>query len=227
MELCRFCSSNTVIKSGFVRKKQRYRCNDCGKHFIVGLSSRGVPAQVKIQALLLIKEGLGFRSTARILQVSLTAVLNWLKSNDQTNCGSTNNPRYQRNRRGGNWWNVALHSKKRRKIWIWFAIARATRRVIAFEIGSRGKKTLKRLLVKLSIYKIRLFCTDHWKIYRALIPAEKLLQSQKETCIVESLNCNVSHYLARFSRRSRCYFKSPLMVEFTCYLLFENHLTIC
>ena len=80
MELCRFCSSNTVIKSGFVRGKQRYRCHDCGKHFIVELSSRGMPTQVKIQALLLIKEGLGFRSTARILQVSLTAVLNWFKS---------------------------------------------------------------------------------------------------------------------------------------------------
>lgn len=75
--------------------------------------------------------------------------------------------------------------KKRRKIWIWFAIARAPRRVIAFEIGRRGKKTLKCFLVKLSIYKIKLFCTDHYKIYRALMPVEKLLQSKKETCIVE------------------------------------------
>lgn len=42
---------------------------------------------------MLIKEGLGFRSTARILQVSLTAVLNWFKKqsiNDQTNCRPAN-----------------------------------------------------------------------------------------------------------------------------------------
>lgn len=112
--------------------------------------------------------------------------------------------------------------KKRRKICIWLAIACTTRRVLALEIGSRENK---RLLAKLSIYKTRLFCTDHWKIYRALIPAEQLLQSKKETCKVE-LNCNVKHYLTTFRRRSCCYSKSPVMVELPCYLLFENHLTI-
>jgi insertion element IS1 protein InsB len=116
--------------------------------------------------------------------------------------------------------------KKRRKIWVWFAVARVIRKVIAFEVGSRGKKTLKRLLAKLSVFNIRLFCTDRWKIYRALIPADRLIQSKRETCLVESLNCNVRHYLARFRRHSRCYSKSPLMVVLACYLLFENHLTI-
>lgn len=79
MELCRFCHSDLVIKSGFVRDKQRYKCKLCSKHFIVNLSPRGIAPQVKIQALLMIKEGMGFRSTARILGVSLTAVLNWFK----------------------------------------------------------------------------------------------------------------------------------------------------
>ncbi len=80
MEICWFCLGSEVIKSGFVRKKQRYKCKGCSNHFIVDLSPRGIPAQTKVQALLLTKEGLGFRSTARILQVSLTAVLNWFKN---------------------------------------------------------------------------------------------------------------------------------------------------
>jgi transposase-like protein len=80
MEICRFCLGRVNIKSGFVRGKQRYKCKECGKHFIVELSARGIPAQTKVQALFLLKEGLAFRSTARILNVSLTAVLNWFKN---------------------------------------------------------------------------------------------------------------------------------------------------
>ena len=79
MEACRFCYGEVVIKSGFVRGKQRYKCKTCGKHYIIDLAPRGVAPQIKIQALLMIREGMGFRATARILGVSLTAVLNWFK----------------------------------------------------------------------------------------------------------------------------------------------------
>jgi len=89
-----------------------------------------------------------------------------------------------------------------------------------------GKKMLKRLLRKLSIFRIKKFCTYHWKIYRCLISKDKLTQSKKQTTIVESINCNVRNYLARFRRRTRYYSKSHLMVELACYFLFENHLTI-
>ena len=71
-----------------------------------------------------------------------------------------------------------------------------------------------------------MFCTDRWKIYRTLIPSDRLTQSKKETYTVESLNANVRHYLARFRRCTRCYSKCPLMVELACYLLFEKDLTI-
>ena len=114
--------------------------------------------------------------------------------------------------------------KKQRKVWIWTAIDRRTRKLIAFESGSRGKKTLKRLLVKLSKFNIKKFCTDYWKVYKSLIPNEKLIQSKKETYTVESINCNIRHYLARFRRRSRCYSKCPTMVELSMWFLFERDL---
>ncbi|WP_106874660.1 IS1 family transposase [Candidatus Phycorickettsia trachydisci] len=60
--------------------------------------------------------------------------------------------------------------KKQRKIWIWFAFYRATKKFLVIQAGSHGKKALRSLLSKLDRYKIRVFCTDHWKIYRSLIP---------------------------------------------------------
>jgi transposase-like protein len=33
---CKFCESEDIAKNGFVRGKQRYICNDCGKTFTLG-----------------------------------------------------------------------------------------------------------------------------------------------------------------------------------------------
>ena len=74
--------------------------------------------------------------------------------------------------------------KKTAKLWVLFAVHRASRRIVAFEIGSRGAKALKRLLAKLSLYNVRLFTADEWSVYRKLIPANRLIQSKKGTYTV-------------------------------------------
>ena len=33
---CKNCKSETVVKSGIVRGKQRYKCKDCGYNFVIG-----------------------------------------------------------------------------------------------------------------------------------------------------------------------------------------------
>jgi len=77
---CRFCFSNNTIKSGQVRRKQRYKCKSCGKHFINDLVCRGVDPSIKLQALALVKEGVAVRAIARLIKVSLSAVLKWFKN---------------------------------------------------------------------------------------------------------------------------------------------------
>jgi len=47
MPECKNCKSKKVIKSGKVREKQRYKCKECGYHFVVG----GRADERKIQAL--------------------------------------------------------------------------------------------------------------------------------------------------------------------------------
>ena len=118
-------------------------------------------------------------------------------------------------------------SKKQCKIWLMLAVDRKRRRVIAYEVGSRSKATIRKMLAKLSAYRIKKICTDKWKIYRALIPQDQLVQSKKETYTIESINCNVRHYLSRFRRKTRCYSKSVYMVKSVVSILFENHLLPC
>jgi transposase-like protein len=77
---CRFCNSEKYVKHGLARGKQRFLCKKCNKHFVVDLAERGYSIDIKIKALLLLKEGLGFRATARYLKISNTVVLKWFKN---------------------------------------------------------------------------------------------------------------------------------------------------
>ena len=40
---CKECQSDTIVKNGIVREKQRYKCKSCGCNFIIG-DSRINPA---------------------------------------------------------------------------------------------------------------------------------------------------------------------------------------
>ena len=121
---------------------------------------------------------------------------------------------------------MALHAQKKRKLRIWIAIDRYTQEVLAFSIGSRGKKAFKALIKQLKRYSVGHFASDDWKIYKGLSSKKRLI-GKKHTTQIESLNANVRHYLARFKRRTRCYSKCPKMVELSLFLLFFKDLFKC
>ena len=76
---CKKCQSNKYVKNGFDKGKQRYKCCECGYNF-TDTPQRGYPPEIKLQALHLYLEGVGFRAIARFLKVSNVAVLKWIKA---------------------------------------------------------------------------------------------------------------------------------------------------
>ena len=60
---------------------------------------------------------------------------------------------------------------------------------------------------------------DYWKSYKEIVPAERLVQTKKETYTIESYNGQIRHFLARFRRRTKCYTKSIEMMELSLKLL--------
>ena len=61
--------------------------------------------------------------------------------------------------------------------------------------------------------------TDHWKPYEKFIPQNKHVQSKAETFTVEGYNSLFRHFLARMRRKSKCYSKSIVMLEYSILLL--------
>ena len=68
---CPHCYSNNIIKSGKSSTgKQRYRCKHCQKRFITDYTYKAYLPNSDTKITQLTKEGLGIRSTARILGIS-------------------------------------------------------------------------------------------------------------------------------------------------------------
>ena len=76
---CPKCQSIEVVKNGKAQGKQRYKCKSCSLQF-TRLTHRGRPAQEKAMAVTLYTLGLSIRAIARLIGVSPTAVLKWIKT---------------------------------------------------------------------------------------------------------------------------------------------------
>ena len=76
---CPKCQSREVVKNGKVQGKQRYKCKSCSLQF-TRLTPRGRPAQEKAMAVTLYTQGLSIRAIARLIEVSPSAVLTWIKT---------------------------------------------------------------------------------------------------------------------------------------------------
>lgn len=74
---CPKCKSTHHIKAGIVGGRQRFCCKNCDFKYTV--SMRGKSPEIKLIALRLYLEGLGFRSIGRMLKVSQVSVMNWIK----------------------------------------------------------------------------------------------------------------------------------------------------
>ena len=76
---CPKCQSIEVVKNGKAQGKQRHKCKSCSLQF-TRLTPRGRPAQEKAMAVTLYTLGLSIRAIARLIGVSPTAVLKWIKT---------------------------------------------------------------------------------------------------------------------------------------------------
>jgi len=80
---CSRCEDPGAVKAGFARGQQRYKCKSC-HYFFIEADRRKYPREVKIRAIQLYLEGLGFRAIERLLGVSDTTVLLWVRDLGKT-----------------------------------------------------------------------------------------------------------------------------------------------
>jgi insertion element IS1 protein InsB len=118
-------------------------------------------------------------------------------------------------------WSFVL--KKANDFWIWIALCRKTRQVIAYAVGDRSKRTCQQLWEAIPQGYRQGHCeTSFWAAYAAVIPEEQHSAVGKETgetAHVERWNNTLRQRLARFVRMTLSFSKCVLMHE-ACLLLF-------
>jgi insertion element IS1 protein InsB len=101
-------------------------------------------------------------------------------------------------------WSFVL--KRANKRWVWIALARATRQVVAYVIGDRSRATCQKLWEQIPASYRRAHCySDLWEAYQLVIPAEQHTAVGKETGLtahVERWNNTLRQRLGRFVRKS-------------------------
>ncbi len=104
--------------------------------------------------------------------------------------------------------------RRKNKRWIWLALCRRTRQIVAFAIGNRGKRTCQKLWKAIpETYKKAHCYADIWEAYSKVIAAHQLTQSRSKanTNHVERFNCTLRQRLPRLVRETFSFSKTDQM----------------
>jgi insertion element IS1 protein InsB len=104
---------------------------------------------------------------------------------------------------------------KREKWWVWAALDKDTRQVVAMVAGDRSERTARCLWGALpEAYRDRaIVATDFLAAYRAVVPEERHAPAGKEAGLtnhVERFRCTVRQRCGRFVRRTLSFSRCPL-----------------
>ncbi len=203
--ICPFCYSGKIIKNGTTKtRKQQYFCKNCNRRFLNYYSYNAYRKEINFQIVQFIKEGLGIRSTARILKISVTTLLKRILEI----AGKIKLPVLS----SGKTYELDemrfFIRKKSNPMWLAYAIDKKTKTVATFYLGRRNSRTLNTVVKTILNAKAIQIFTDKLKNYQYLIPKEIHKTKRYETNGIERKNLSIRTHLRRFSRKTICFGKS-------------------
>jgi insertion element IS1 protein InsB len=205
---CPKCNEEKVVKNGRTKNnKQQYYCKICNYRFIENYTYQAYNSDINKSIILLTKEGLGIRSTARILKISTTTLLKRIVSIAR----KINQPIISK----GKTYEVdemcTYIGSKRNFIWLVYALDKNSKTVVSFNVGKRTNKTLSRVLDTLKLSEAKKIFTDKLKNYRYLLDEKMHSVKRFGTNHIERNNLTLRTHLKRLNRRTICFSKSLLI----------------
>ncbi|MBC5834518.1 IS1 family transposase [Flavobacterium sp. F372] len=201
---CNYCNEK-CIKNGFQSNgNQRYKCSFCRKRQQSNYTYNAYKHSINQEIIQFTKEGLGIRSTARILKISTTTLLKRII----TIATNIHQPIISK----GKTYEVdemcTYIRHKRNFIWLVYALEKESKNIVSFNVGKRTNKTLSRVVDTLKLSEAKRIFTDRLKNYRYLI--DEKLHSVKRfgTNHIERKNLTLRTHLKRLNRRTICFSKS-------------------
>jgi insertion element IS1 protein InsB len=210
---CEKCNSANIVRNGHTPTgKQKYHCRECGHYGRLDKAPRYSESD-KETILKTSLERSSLRGLGRVFRVARETVIRWLKKTIQRlqSLKKTTKPAET-----GDVVEVdelwSFVGSKKNQQWVWVALCRRTREIIAFAIGNRDEKMARQLWrnIPADYRKKAIFYSDFWKPYLAVFPAaqhEAVSKQSGETAHIERWNNTLRQRLGRFVRLSLSFSK--------------------
>jgi len=249
-ERCPYCLGTNLRPKGWNRKrtKRRLKCQNCKRHITQAGKSWFVSEEQISYINLLLAERLSLRGICRVIKVSISWLLKYMMKLYDS---QPDDLHYRQPPQGKNFkvtsdglilqlidieldemWSFV--GKKTNKQWIWIALCRRTRQVIAFHIGNRSRESAKALWGKMPRYfkENGQFYSDDWDAYKGVFPLDRHISSKfkKDTNHLERLNNTIRHRCSRLVRKTLAFSKKvenhilAIKYFFCQYNLEQQHL---
>lgn len=221
---CPHCFGTNIRKNGKNRtkKKQRFKCKGCKRNFVIDGKNWNISEEQRLYIDKLLAERISLRGICRVMSISLSWLMAYIERLYLSLPDSLNYvlPKHLRksvenidiqmiDSELDEMWSFVGYKKNKR--WIWIALCRKTRQVIAFHIGSRGREDARILWAKIpNELKNRCkFHTDDWDAYKGVIPKNRhyYLKIKKETNHIERFNNTVRQRVSRLVRKALSFSK--------------------
>ena len=222
-ERCPYCLGTNLRPKGWKtkvsgKKQRRFKCKDCKKHILLKGRNWFVSDEQLSLIEKLLLERISLRGICRVLGISLSWLLLYIKKLYNKQADDLN---YRPPKKGAivlqlidceldEMWSF-VH-KKSNKQWIWIALCRKTRQVIAFHIGGRARADAQQLWDNLPkvIRENGYFYSDDWDAYKGVFPAKRHIFSKqkRDTNHLERLNCTIRQRVSRLVRKTLSFSKT-------------------
>lgn len=215
---CRTCGSHNIVKNGTNRcGNPQYHCKDCGAYRVLQPQERYTPEQ-KTTILKACQERLSLRGFQRVFGVRRQTVSRWLveQVRQMLLLVETLLPTQQEDVLELDEVWTFVGNKTTRERWLWTALCRRTRQIIAFFIGSHDTAACRQLWERVPAdYAECATRSDAWRTYAAVLPPQQHRTVGKETgetAHQERWYNTLRQRLARFVRKTLSFSKSETML---------------
>ena len=127
-------------------------------------------------------------------------------------------------------WSFVRH-RRLGVIWLWLALCRRTRQIVAYALGPRDDATARRLWDRIPLaYRQSLLYTDHLESYHNILPANQHdadYPKRGPTNHIERFNNTLRQRLGRFVRKTLSFSKSFQMHEIAIRLFLHQYNLTC
>ena len=210
---CHTCGSDNIVRNGTNKcVSPQYHCKDCGAYRVLD-PKRPRAESDRDTIMRAYKERASMRGLERIFNIARQTVARWIQEIVQALPplkGTLLPAKPGDVLELDEAWSFVY--KKEQKRWLWTALCRRTRQIVAFVIGDRSKKTCLRLWNKIpQQYKECYTFSDFWDAYRLVFPKKThrcVGKESGETAHMERWYNTLRQRLARYVRKTLSFSKS-------------------